>query len=132
MANIDTSYLMSTSMPVQDTANFMSSGLPEITRVKSLMAACKQVFKLNNNMLQLNILDNRVYEIDIFNDNKKSQILGKIYYLPLKKQLDVYDMTSEYPCISWINRRIQVFQFSGLISKMKIDALFQPLVNSVL
>ena len=129
---IDNSYLYSTAMAVKNTNDFMNSGLPEIPKLKSLMNACKTVFKIGNNMMQLNFLENRVYEIDIFTDSKKQSILGKIYYLPLKKQLDVYDMTNDYPCISWTNRKVNILQFSGLVSKMKIESLFQPLVNAVL
>jgi hypothetical protein len=129
--NIDQSYFKSVSMPIQSVNDFMASGLKEIPKLKNLLSACKNVFTVGANQIQLSFLENRMYRIDVFGDIKKKVLLGSLYYVPNKKQLDIYDGTSQLPLLSFKGRKIVLQQFSGLISKTHIENIFMPLASAI-
>ena len=134
MANFDFSHALMNTTSIVDKEDFFRSGLPEMTSLKSLMTVASRVFKIPTTGIVLGVLDDmpRVYCISLFESASLKVSLGKIFYLPVQKRLEIYDLeNSSVPLYMWIKKKIQFSRTSTLEQRVESHKIFNALVNAI-
>lgn len=131
---MDFSHSMMSNTTVFDREDFFRSGLPEMHSLKSLINVASRLFKIPTTNIILSVVDDipRVYCLTLLENSVQKLPFGKIYYLPLQKRLEVYDMENpSVPLHVWIKKKIQYSRTSMLQQKTETHKSFDPLVNTL-
>ena len=131
---MDFSHSMMSNTTVFDREDFFRSGLPEMHSLKSLINVASRLFKIPTTNIILSVVDDipRVYCLTLLENSVQKLPFGKIYYLPLQKRLEVYDMENpSVPLHVWIKKKIQYSRTSLLQQKTETHKSFDPLVNTL-
>ena len=127
-------HAMMSATLVTDKDDFFRSGLPEMYSLKSLMNVASRLFKIPVNNVVLSVVDDatRVYCFTLLEANVNKLPFGKIYYLPLQKRLDLFDMEDLYtPLHVWVKKKIEFSRTSILQQKSESHRVYDPLINAV-
>ena len=131
---LDFSHAIMSDTAVLDKEDFFRSGLPEMHSLKSLISVSSRLFKIPTTNIILSVLDDapRVYCLTLLDTSVKKLPFGKIYYLPLQKKLEVYDMENpSVPLHVWVKKKIQFSRTSALQQRTETHKSFEPLVNTL-
>lgn len=131
---LDFSHAMMPNTTVFDKEDFFRSGLPEMHSLKSLINVSSRLFKIPTTNIILSVVDEipRVYCLTLLETSVQKLPFGKIYYLPLQKRLEVYDMENpNTPLHVWVKKKIQFSRTSMLQQKTETHKSFDPLVNTL-
>lgn len=134
MAGFDFSHSQMNATTVFDREDFFRSGLPEMSSLKSLVNVASRIFKIPTSNIILGVLDDipRVYCLTLLETSVQKLPFGKIFYLPLQKRLEVYDMeNTAVPLHVWVKKKIQYSRTSLLEQKVDSHKGFEPLVNTI-
>lgn len=134
MAALDFSHSMMSATTVFDRNDFFRSGLPEMHSLKSLINVASRLFKIPSTNIILSVLDDvpRVYCLTLLESSVQKLPFGKIFYLPLQKRLEVYDMENpNIPLHVWIKKKIEYSRTSLLQQKTETHKSFDALVNTL-
>lgn len=131
---LDFSHAMMPNTTVSDKEDFFRSGLPEMHSLKSLINVSSRLFKIPTTNIILSVVDEipRVYCLTLLGASVQKLPFGKIYYLPLQKKLEVYDMENpNIPLHVWVKKKIQFSRTSMLQQKAETHKSFDSLVNTI-
>lgn len=131
---LDFSHAMMPNTTVSDKEDFFRSGLPEMHSLKSLISVSSRLFKIPTTNIILSVVDEipRVYCLTLLETSVQKLPFGKIYYLPLQKKLEVYDMENpNIPLHVWVKKKIQFSRTSMLQQKAETHKNFDSLVNTI-
>lgn len=130
----DFSHAMMSNTTVFDKDDFFRSGLPEMHSLKSLINVASRLFKIPTTNIILSVVDEipRVYCLTLLETSVQKLPFGKIYYLPLQKRLEVYDMENiNTPLHVWVKKKIQFSRTSMLQQKTETHKCFDSLINTL-
>lgn len=131
MINIDTSYINLSFTPVKDYNDFISSGLPEIPKLKALVTSIKNVFKSQDANLQLYLeAESRIYRIDIFTSSRKKDLVGTVCYLSQQNQVHIWDGLNNVILAS-SRKKIIVNNIPYILNYIGASDRFKNIIQSV-
>lgn len=129
---INTDYLKLQVYPVKDKNDFFKSGIKEATTLRNLCSVCRRMFVVPDTGIKLSVVgESGIYRIDIYDGNIRKSIIGRIYYIPNNRRLDVYDDNGEIPLVAWKSKKCIWKNYSTLLQKVNLENLFLPLVSLI-
>ena len=129
---INTDYLKLQVYPVKDKNDFFKSGIKEATTLRNLCSVCRRIFVVPDTGIKLSVVgESGIYRIDVYDGNIRKSIIGRIYYIPNNRRLDVYDDNGEIPLVAWKSKKCIWKNYSTLLQKVNLENLFLPLVSLI-
>jgi hypothetical protein len=124
-------YLGLPTQPVKDKNDFFKSGVTGVSAVRGLCSTARRLFVVPDSCIFLSVVgDGDGFMIEVVTADVNKRLLGKIYYLPGEKRLDVYDAADTgIPLVAWQNKKVAYRNFSELLQKVNMENLFLPLLN---
>lgn len=116
---------------VTDIADFVKSGLPEVTKVKSIMDNLKILLSLPQDRIALTVSEEgRVYKIYMLTPDVDKDVFGIVVYMPLENRLDLYGVNSNYPIIQWKNKKPEFKSYEMLLDRAGLEKIFSKIINA--
>ena len=132
MKALNFSHVQLPTTPVQDKDDFFRSGLPEMPTIKSLINVTSRLFKIPTTHVILSVVEEieRVYCITLLDNSVQKLPFGKLYYMPLLKRFEVYDMENiNVPLHVWIKKKLEFTRTSILQQKAETHKSYLALIN---
>lgn len=134
MAKFDFSHSYMNMSPVADKDDFFRSGLPEMVSLKSLISVSSRIFNIPTTNVILGVFEDlpRVYCLDLLEQSVNKTSFGRIFYLPLKKRLEIYDSENlNVPLYVWVKKKVQFSRTTILEQKVESHRRFDALINTI-
>lgn len=127
---INNDYLQSQVSPIKDRNDFFKSGIKGATTLRNLCSVCRRIFIVPDTSIKLSVIgDSGIYRIDIYDGSIRKTLIGRIYYIPNKRRLDIYDSDTSIPLVAWKSKKCIWKNYSELLQKVNLENLFLPLVS---
>ena len=122
-------YLQFPFAAVTNTTEFFKSKLKEMGKVKSLYQTIRLIFGISSDRVKIYVAEGkRYYQFDIHDQNIEKHLLGRIYYLPEERRLDIYDSGNlAIPLIQAVGKNIVFKNYSVFLDHLGFDKLFARL-----
>lgn len=110
---------------------FKDTGLPEVSKVRSLYDAAKVVFNLPGHCVRLFMAEGyRIYRINLHDVSAKKPLLGWMIYSPTERRLDIFTTdNSMEPIIQFVDKKVTAKGYPLLLEKLGFEKLFVRLVS---
>lgn len=117
---------------VQDLGDFFKTNLPEMTKVKGILEACKLMLNLPPKKISLEVAEGqRFYKYTFFSPGIHDIPLGWIVYVPQNRQLDVWLPDMPAPLAQWKGKKIEFKNYPILYDRLGFDSLFDRVINLI-
>ena len=128
--DISFEYLIYGYLLVSDKQDFFRSTNPEISKLRTILSSCSNLFKVPQSNISIEVsnneVGNRVYKLNV--NNRRDGLICTLYYIPGQGRIDIFDQDLSSPLIAWKNRRCVWKNYSKLLMVLNFDKLFQPLI----
>ncbi len=134
MANLNFSHSQMTLTVVEDKTDFFKSGLPEMYSLKLLINVSSRIFRIPTVNIILSVVEDltRVYCLTLLDATVQKLPIGKIYYLPLEKRLELYDTGNDkIPLYVWIKKKMKFSRTTLIEQRAETHKVFDALVNTL-
>lgn len=115
---------------VENLSEFYREKLPEMTKIRSMVAALKVMFGVTNDRVMLEVSqEDRVYKIIFMDTDAGKSPLGWFVYLPQQGRVDLYDASNPTaPAIQWKDKKVRFKNYSRLFDRAGLDKLFNKII----
>lgn len=130
MIRLNYNYFSLPSKSIPDKTDFYKSGIKEATKVRNLITTTCRIFITNEKNIDLTLLGENNYMIDVYsNDVKKSHICTLIY-IPGEFRLDIFDGSdTSTPVYVWKGKNCVVKNVPNILNVAKAETIFLPLIS---
>lgn len=129
---LPTYYLRQQVYRVTDQADFFSSLLPEVKRIKAVLDNIKATFGVPADRVILETAETiRSYKFTVLTPGIQKYPIGWFWYIPADRQLDLYLADSPgHPYIQWKNKKPVYKSYPELLDRAGHDGIFGRIVNA--
>lgn len=118
---------------VEDLGDFFKTNLPEMTKLRSMIEACKLMTDLPSKKVLLTVAQGeRIYKITFLSPGIHNIPIGWFVYIPQQRRLDFYISDSPViPIIQWKGKKIEFKNYPMIYDRMGFDDMFIRIVNII-
>ena len=120
---------------VKDEIGFLKENRKDMISLRELYQAIKLLFNLPAHKVEIYVSEGqRIYRFDVLDTKpSKSNIVGRLYYLPEQRRLDIFDMSSSggdlTPLVQVVGKKVMFKSYSMFLDMVELEKLFKPLIG---